>query len=40
MSLNIVTEIDARVKVKNVLMSVSDKTGLESFVPQLVKAWS
>jgi phosphoribosylaminoimidazolecarboxamide formyltransferase/IMP cyclohydrolase len=38
MSLNIVTEIDARVKVKNVLMSVSDKTGLESFVPQLVKA--
>ena len=38
MSLNIVTEIDDRVKVRNVLMSVSDKTGLESFVPALVKA--
>ena len=38
MSLNIVTEIDNRVSVKNVLMSVSDKTGLETFVPALVKA--
>ena len=38
MSLNIVTEIDNRVQVKNVLMSVSDKTGLETFVPALVKA--
>lgn len=38
MALNIVTEIDNRVQVKNVLMSVSDKTGLETFVPQLVKA--
>ena len=38
MSLNIVTETDDRVQVKNVLMSVSDKTGLESFVPALVKA--
>ena len=38
MSLNIVTKIDNRVKVRNVLMSVSDKTGLESFVPALVKA--
>ena len=38
MSLNIVTEIDNRVAVKNVLMSVSDKTGLETFVPALVKA--
>ena len=38
MSLNIVTEIDNRVQIKNVLMSVSDKTGLETFVPQLVKA--
>ena len=38
MSLNIVTEIDNRIAVKNVLMSVSDKTGLESFVPALVKA--
>ena len=38
MSLNIVTEIDNRIKIKNVLMSVSDKTGLETFVPALVKA--
>ena len=38
MSLNIVTEIDNRVTVKNVLMSVSDKAGLETFVPALVKA--
>jgi len=38
MSLNIVTEIDNRIKVRNVLMSVSDKTGLETFVPALVKA--
>ena len=38
MALNIVSEIDNRVTVKNVLMSVSDKTGLETFVPALVKA--
>ena len=38
MALNIVTKIDDRVTVKNVLMSVSDKTGLEEFVPALVKA--
>ena len=38
MSLNIVKDIDARVAVKHVLMSVSDKTGLETFVPALVKA--
>ena len=38
MALNIVKDIDSRVAVKNVLMSVSDKTGLESFVPALVKA--
>ena len=38
MSLNIVTEIDNRIAVRNVLMSVSDKTGLETFVPALVKA--
>ena len=38
MSLNIVTEIDNRIQIKNVLMSVSDKTGLETFVPALVKA--
>ena len=38
MSLNVVTEIDKRVAVKHVLMSVSDKSGLETFVPALVKA--
>ncbi len=38
MALNIVTKIDGRVAVKNVLMSVSDKTGLEAFVPALVAA--
>ena len=38
MSLNIVTEIDNRIAVRNVLMSVSDKTGLEAFVPALVQA--
>lgn len=38
MSLNVVTEIDNRVAVKHVLMSVSDKSGLETFVPALVKA--
>ena len=38
MSLNIVTETDDKVKVRSVLMSVSDKTGLETFVPALVAA--
>jgi phosphoribosylaminoimidazolecarboxamide formyltransferase/IMP cyclohydrolase len=38
MALNIVSKIDNRVPVKNVLMSVSDKTGLETFVPALVAA--
>ena len=38
MSLNIVKEIDNEVQIKHVLMSVSDKTGLETFVPALVKA--
>ena len=38
MSLNIVKDIDSRVKVRNVLMSVSDKTGLETFVPALVES--
>ena len=36
--LNIVSDIDNRVAVKHVLMSVSDKTGLDAFVPALVKA--
>ncbi len=38
MALNIVTRIDNRVPVRNVLMSVSDKTGLDEFVPALVRA--
>ena len=38
MALNIVTETDSRVQIRNVLMSVSDKTGLDEFVPALVKA--
>ncbi|MFO7936801.1 MAG: hypothetical protein R6V06_04245 [Kiritimatiellia bacterium] len=37
MALNIVTEIDNRVSIRNVLMSVSDKSGLEEFVPGLVR---
>ena len=38
MALNIVDKTDDRVQIKNVLMSVSDKTGLEEFVPALVEA--
>ena len=38
MALNIVKDIDGRVAVRHVLMSVSDKTGLETFVPALVAA--
>ena len=38
MALNIVTEIDNRVSVRNVLMSVSDKSGLEEFVPGLLQS--
>lgn len=38
MALNVVTDIDGRVAVRHVLMSVSDKTGLETFVPALVAA--
>ena len=38
MALNIVRKIDGRVKVQNVLLSVSDKTGLEGFVRGLVAA--
>ena len=38
MALNIVKETDGRIAVKNVLVSVSDKTGLETFVPALVKS--
>ena len=38
MALNIVSETDGRVPVKHVLMSVSDKTGLDTFVPGLIAA--
>ncbi len=38
MALNIVERIDDRVAVKNVLLSVSDKSGLETFIPGLVEA--
>ncbi|MBA4389030.1 MAG: hypothetical protein C0404_13700 [Verrucomicrobia bacterium] len=36
MSLNIVEKIDDAVKVRSVLMSVSDKAGLDKFAPALV----
>ena len=35
--LNIVKDIDDKVKIRHVLASVSDKTGLDSFIPALVK---
>jgi phosphoribosylaminoimidazolecarboxamide formyltransferase/IMP cyclohydrolase len=35
MGINVVEKIDDLVKVKHVLVSVSDKTGLESFIPAL-----
>ena len=37
MGMNIVTKIDDRVKISTVLISVSDKTGLEELVPALVE---
>ncbi|MCP4162084.1 MAG: hypothetical protein GY760_18580 [Deltaproteobacteria bacterium] len=37
MALNVVEKIDDLVKVNNVLISVSDKTGLDNFIPELVK---
>ncbi len=36
MAINIVDKIDSLVSVQHVLMSVSDKSGLDSFVPQLM----
>ena len=38
MTINIVTKIDDAVKVNHVLVSVSDKSGLEVFIPQLIEA--
>ena len=37
MSINIVDRIDDLVKVQNILVSVSDKSGLDRFVPDLVE---
>ena len=36
MSINVVEKVDDLVKVQNVLVSVSDKSGLEQFIPNLV----
>ncbi len=36
MSINVVHQIDDAVKVRHVLVSVSDKSGLESFIPDLM----
>lgn len=38
MAVNVVDQVDGAVGVKHVLMSVSDKSGLEVFVPQLLDA--
>lgn len=38
MALNIVEKIDGAVQIKHVLLSVSDKTGLDVFVPSLLAA--
>ena len=37
MGKNVVSQIDDKVKIDTVLISVSDKTGLEGFVPELLK---
>ena len=37
MSINVVEKIDDFVKVRHVLASVSDKSGLESFIPKLLE---
>ena len=37
MSINIVERIDSLVKVRNILVSVSDKSGLDQFIPGLVE---
>lgn len=37
MSINVVEKIDGLVKVRHVLISVSDKSGLESFIPRLMR---
>lgn len=37
MSINVVSRVDDWVKVQNMLVSVSDKSGLELFIPKLVE---
>ena len=37
MSINVVEKIDELVKIQHVLVSVSDKRGLDTFIPQLVE---
>ena len=37
MSINVVEKVDDGVAVRNVLVSVSDKSGLERFVPELLR---
>ncbi len=37
MGINVVEKVDDLVKVKHVLVSVSDKSGLEGFVPELIR---
>jgi phosphoribosylaminoimidazolecarboxamide formyltransferase/IMP cyclohydrolase len=37
MSINVVERVDDLVKVQNILVSVSDKGGLEQFIPELVE---
>jgi len=36
MSINVVNQIDDAVKVRHILVSVSDKSGLETFIPELL----
>ena len=38
MTMNVVEKIDNQVKINHVLISVSDKSGLETFVPRLLAA--
>jgi phosphoribosylaminoimidazolecarboxamide formyltransferase/IMP cyclohydrolase len=37
MAINVVDKIEGHVKIRNVIVSVSDKSGLESFVPSLLE---
>lgn len=37
MAINVVEKIDDQVKIRHILMSVSDKSGLDAFVPELVE---